>query len=170
MAEGLKTFIEGEDILASETNANNQFLLGRISENAERLQDLVDGQITSIQSNIGSVQATLQNSINEMSDKLGSIYENIAPNFSAGISVSSGWTAPSSGWITVSGYSNGSGSSPTISIDGIKVWENYQDSGDGRAGYLRLVNMFFIGKGQEMTTSGRSTTKVFYPCKGVKNA
>lgn len=72
MAEVLKTFIEGEDILASETNSNNQFLLGRISDNAERLQNYVEGEISSMQSNIGSVQATLQNNINAAIELFGS--------------------------------------------------------------------------------------------------
>lgn len=170
MAERLKIFQEGEDILASETNANNNFLLDKISENATILRGYVEGQISSIQSSVSSVQATLQNNINELADKLGLVFDEIAPDFGAGVKISSGWVAPSSGWVTVTGYSNADGSSPTISIDGKMVWENYQGKDDGRAGHLRLVNMFFIGKGQKLTTTGRSTTKVFYPCKGVQNA
>lgn len=173
MAEVLKTFIEGEDILASETNANNQYLLGHISDNAERLQKFVDGEITSIQSNISSVQATLQNSINEMSEKLeaglGSMYENIAPNMNAGISISSGWTATASGWLSIEGYSDAGGVSFGY-IDGKTIYENYQWSGDGRAGGLRIMTMAFIGKGQVFTNSNNGTTTVFYPCKGVQNA
>lgn len=171
MAEVLKTFIEGEDILASETNANNQYLLGRISDNAERLQNFVDGEITSIQSNISSVQATLQNSINEMSDKLnaelGSMYDNIAPNYSAGISVSTGWSATSSGWISAVLNSSASGTN-TLTIDGQAVLANLQGAGDGRAGYLGIRFMVYIAKGQ--VVGGSHSGLVFYPCKGVQNA
>ena len=174
MAEVLKTFIEGEDILASETNANNQYLLGRISDNAERLQNFVDGEITSIQSNISSVQATLQNSINEMSEKLeaglGSMYENIAPNMNAGMSISSGWTATASGWVWVAGNSNASGSSPYAYVDGKEVYQNWQSAGDSRAGSLVISTTFFVGKGQVVTTTGRVQGLTFYPCKGVQNA
>lgn len=174
MAEVLKTFIEGEDILASETNANNQYLLGRISDNAERLQNFVDGEITSIQSNISSVQATLQNSINEMSDKLnaelGSMYENIAPNMNAAISITNGWVATASGWLNIVGWSDAGGNVPTAYIDGKEVYRNHQGAGDGRAGALGTSSMAFIGKGQTFTTSGRGTSNLFYPCKGVQNA
>ena len=174
MAEVLKTFLEGEDILASETNANNQFLLGKISDNAERLQNFVDGEITSIQSNLASAQATLQNSINELTETvnngLGNVYENIAPNMSAGISITNGWTATASGWLNIIGSSDASGNVPTAYIDGKEVYRNHQSAGDGRAGSLWTSSMAFIGKGQVFTTSGRGTTNTFYPCKGVQDA
>ena len=171
MAEVLKTFLEGEDILASETNANNQFLLGKISDNADRLQNFVDGEITSIQSNLASAQATLQNSINELTETvnngLANIYTNIAPNMSAGISISSGWTATKSGWVWVKGNSNASGDSPYAYVDGKEVYQNWQGSGDSRAGALITSSMFFVGKGQKVTTAGRVQGLTFYPCKGV---
>ena len=171
MAEVLKTFIEGEDILASETNANNQYLLGRISDNAERLQNFVDGEITSIQSNISSVQATLQNSINELTETvnagLDGVYENIAPNYNAGISITNGWSATSSGWI--SAVLNASASmTNTLTIDGQSVLANLQSAGDGRAGYLGIRFMVYIAKGQ--VVGGSHSGLVFYPCKGVQNA
>ena len=69
MAEALKTFKEGEDILASETNANNQFLLSKLSDNAMQVQSYVEGEVASIKSNVSSVQATLQNNIDELDAK-----------------------------------------------------------------------------------------------------
>ena len=167
MAEVLKTFLEGEDILASETNANNQYLLGRISDNAERLQNFVDGEITSIQSNISSVQATLQNSINEMSDKLnaelGSMYENIAPNYKAGISITSGWKATKSGWLYLQGMPDGTTS---VTIDGVYFQVSY-DTGDGQSN----GNIFmFIAKDSVVANFNRVAKSTFYPCKGVQNA
>ena len=174
MAEVLKTFLEGEDILASETNANNQYLLGRISDNADRLQNYVEGEVTSMQSNLASAQATLQNSINELTETvnngLGNVYENIAPNMSAGISITSGWTATDSGWVYVNGTSNASGSSPYAFVDGKEVYQNWQSSGDSRAGTLVISTMFYVGKGQVVTATGRINSLVFFPCKGVQNA
>ena len=67
MAEALKTFKENEDILASETNANNQFLLGKISDNALQVQNYVEGEISAIKSSLSSTQNTLQNNINNLS-------------------------------------------------------------------------------------------------------
>lgn len=68
MADALKTFKEGEDILASETNDNNQFLLSKLSDNAAQVQSYVEGEIASIKSNVASVQATLQSNINEVAN------------------------------------------------------------------------------------------------------
>ena len=65
MAEALKTFREGEDILASETNENNQFLLSKLSDNAAQVQSYVEGEVATIKSNVASVQATLQNNLDQ---------------------------------------------------------------------------------------------------------
>lgn len=70
MVDALITFEEGEDILASETNSNNNFLLGKINDNAEQLQNYLTTQIASIQSNIASVQSTLQNNINNVQNSM----------------------------------------------------------------------------------------------------
>jgi hypothetical protein len=69
MAEALKTFREGEDILASETNENNQFLLSKLSDNAAQVQQYVEGEVATIKSNVSSVQATLQNNIDALDAK-----------------------------------------------------------------------------------------------------
>jgi hypothetical protein len=69
MADALKTFREGEDILASETNDNNQYLLSKLSDNAAQVQNYVEGEIATIKSNVSSVQATLQNNINDLDAK-----------------------------------------------------------------------------------------------------
>jgi hypothetical protein len=70
MAEALKTFREGEDILASETNENNQFLLSKLSDNAAQVQNYVEGEVATIKSNVSSVQATLQNNIGQLNTTL----------------------------------------------------------------------------------------------------
>lgn len=64
MVDALIEFDEGDDILASQTNSNNKFLLSKITDISEQLQSYLETQIASIQSNIASVQSTLQQNIN----------------------------------------------------------------------------------------------------------
>lgn len=45
----LKNFTDGEAILASETNANNQFLLNQIDERARALQTYLENQVNILQ-------------------------------------------------------------------------------------------------------------------------
>lgn len=106
MAEALKTFREGEDILASETNGNNQFLLSKLSDNAAQVQQYVEGEVATIKSNVASVQATLQEGIetitNDFKSFAESIYTNIIPDYTKGVAVpyplsGSKFTAPSNG-------------------------------------------------------------------------
>lgn len=70
MAENLKTVHEGEDILASVTNDNNQYLLSKLSDNALQVQNYVEGEVATIKSNVASVQATLQNNIAELENDI----------------------------------------------------------------------------------------------------
>ena len=170
MAEVLKTFLEGEDILASETNANNQFLLGKISDNADRLQNFVDGEITSIQSNLASAQATLQNSINELTktvnNGLSNVYENIAPNYKAGVAISNGWTAPKAGWINARHNQSYDNQYFTLWIDGVVAFET-GGGGSYSAGDTDNIELF-VGKGAQVTFDGSGNKSVtFFPCKGV---
>lgn len=72
MAETLKSFEEGEDILASETNSNNQYLLSKLSDNAAQVQNYVEGQVASIKSNVATVQSTLQGNIDKANENANS--------------------------------------------------------------------------------------------------
>lgn len=72
MADALITFSEGQDILVSEANQNNQFLLSKLSDNATQLTTYLEGQIASIQSNIASIQATLQANIDTANENITS--------------------------------------------------------------------------------------------------
>lgn len=49
MADVLKIFNENDKILASETNANNQFLLGQITDRFEELQAYLKGEVAKLQ-------------------------------------------------------------------------------------------------------------------------
>jgi hypothetical protein len=99
MAEALKTFREGEDILASETNENNQFLLSKLSDNAAQVQNYVEGEVATIKSNVSSVQATLQNNMDELETKLStSLDEKYRPDYTRAVSFNEQtYTAPYDG-------------------------------------------------------------------------
>lgn len=70
MADYLINFQPGETIKASEANSNNQYLLDRISDNAQSLQTYLETQIGILQSNISSVQKTLQNNLDKLDEEL----------------------------------------------------------------------------------------------------
>lgn len=99
MAEALKTFREGEDILASETNENNQFLLSKLTDNAAQVQSYVEGEVATIKSNVSSVQATLQNNIDEATENFTtSLNEKYRPDFTrVKAFTSQSYTAPYDG-------------------------------------------------------------------------
>ena len=105
MAEALKTFREGEDILASETNANNQFLLSKLSDNAAQVQSYVEGEVATIKSNVSSVQGTLQENINTVNalakDLASNIYHYMSPDYSKKESRNRDtlYTASAAGWV-----------------------------------------------------------------------
>lgn len=69
MAETLKIFEENDDILASETNGNNQYLLSKVTDMSAVVQNYVEGEIATIKTNLATIQATLQNNINSLITK-----------------------------------------------------------------------------------------------------
>jgi hypothetical protein len=91
MAEALKTFREGEDILASETNENNQFLLSKLSDNAAQVQSYVEGEVATIKSNVASVQATLQENIdtvnNSVTNLRNKIIKSLTPDYNSRVDI-----------------------------------------------------------------------------------
>lgn len=107
MAEALKTFREGEDILASETNENNQFLLSKLSDNAAQVQSYVEGEVATIKSNVASVQATLQENINTLeNEKLdaGNVAAYVTKTYKNGVNW---YRIYSDGWVEQGGEING---------------------------------------------------------------
>lgn len=168
MADALKTFREGEDILASETNENNQFLLSKLSDNAVQVQQYVEGEVATIKSNVASVQATLQNNIDTVNEALNliksSIFTAIAPDYSKPKTLSSGNTMSADGWVNWNGGTAGDGSTVQLYVNGVGIgYHSYYKYGD------KYNTMFFVNKGDVITfSSGTSTT--FYPCKGFGEA
>ena len=165
MVDALITFSEGQDILASEANQNNQFLLGKLSDNARQLTTYVEQEITSMQSNIASVQATVQANINEVSTKVDNLKQDVylkgfIPDYSKGQAISSGFVAPSNGWVNWNGGQAGDSSSVYLWVNGVEVgYHSYYKYGDS------YRCQFLVGKGDSITFSSKTSAK-FFPCKG----
>jgi hypothetical protein len=66
----LKNFAEGETIRASETNANNQFLLNKISDNASDIQLTVQTQISNVKSELATFKQNLQQEIDKIKENI----------------------------------------------------------------------------------------------------
>lgn len=164
MAEALKTFREGEDILASETNENNQFLLSKLSDNAAQVQQYVEGEVATIKSNVASVQATLQNNIDEKLDRehKTEIVGWAMPDYSKGVPISKNYTAPSDGLISY--YGVWLNSTFTVTINGNVVLTG----GDSATGSTYNNGTFLVSKGDVITGINGGTWK-FFPLKGVAN-
>jgi hypothetical protein len=172
MAEGLKTFNEGEDILAKEINANYQFLLSTLSGNAERVESYVKDEVATIKSNVASVQATLQKNIDNLNEKFNNfsenIYNNIAPDLSSGVAKTRGttYTAEKAGWLFAFCHNNTNES--TIKINDVSFTLSKSTKSETASG---AGNFFYICKGDTyLLTGGIDSNKyyrlVFYPCKG----
>ena len=151
MAEALKTFREGEDILASETNENNQFLLSKLSDNAAQVQNYVEGEVASIKSNVASVQATLQNNIDSIGELLNSTVENlyraITPDYAkrTAIQANTQYTASNHGVVYIRVPILESGLYASIVVNGVS---------------------FDLGSGLTNREGGHSNTVLFPVAKG----
>lgn len=166
MAEALKTFREGEDILASETNENNQYLLSKLSDNAAQVQSYVEGEVATIKSNVASVQATLQNNIDEKLDRENK--EEIVswgmPDYSRRTTWStSGGIVPYDAKVVFTGYVdlNGGG---TVTVDGVREYYAYATE------YLSSAPNYssYLPKGAVVEAT-RFTKAYIIPLKGVTN-
>ena len=174
MAEALKTFREGEDILASETNENNQFLLSKLSDNAAQVQSYVEGEVATIKSNVASVQATLQENIdvvsNLLSDVSSNIYHYMSPDYSKRVSRSRDtlYTAEKAGWVFFYSVSNNA-QQATYVINGQSYYlcsNLNRDTDTAGAGAW-----FMVGKGDTYILNSAGTNSVwqafYFPCKGM---
>ena len=132
MADFLKTFIEGEDILASDANSNNQFLLSKLSDNAAQVQNYVEGEVAAMKSNIASVQAALQSNIDELTNGVGKSVSYIIESYVNG---DSGYEVWSNGKIVQWGRQYHSGGKHDYTIYFLKPYstKNYVVTGSWSA-------------------------------------
>ena len=90
------------------------------------------------------------------------------PDYTAGISISSGHEATESGWVISNIYSDWGTSSANgrLLINGIIVSANYHSAGGAGKGHN---NVFIvpISKKDVVTYTGDVSNVIFYPCKGV---
>jgi hypothetical protein len=168
MAEALKTFREGEDILASETNENNQFLLSKLSDNAAQVQSYVEGEVATIKSNVASVQATLQNNIDtlntSLNDLLQNIYTKMTPDYNNPIGVSFPFTAPKAGVYTATLGLNSS--AVTLYINGKNTGFVARDDATGLA-YNSVTVPLAKGDVISWSANANFASNIFYPYRGV---
>ena len=91
----------------------------------------------------------------------------VTPDYSAGYRISSGFVAPSDGWVSCYGTS-GQGSYTAWYADGAEIFRDDQVNGGSRAGQVVMRSMAYVGKGSVVTRNGENNTAMFYPCKGAK--
>lgn len=161
MAEALKTFREGEDILASETNENNQFLLSKLTDNAAQVQAYVEGEVATIKSNVSSVQATLQNNINELEAELKTPKTFTSIKLSINGTKDLSVTLPDDDYIYliwVHNYLSGTSGNTTISTDIFPSYTfNHLDGDYGRSSQSSNIVCVPVGTGRSVTVSNSST-------------
>lgn len=159
----LKNFAEGEVIKASETNANNQFLLEKISDNASDIQSTVNSQIANIKSELATTRTTLQSSVDTKLDNSDSntIVGWTMPNYSAGQVANFPFTAPKHGVIYFSILQNNT--SGTIYVNNKEV-AVYSDQSDGTA---RDNFTILLSKGDVVRSTLAIAHSRFFPMKGA---
>ena len=166
MAEALKTFREGEDILASETNENNQFLLSKLSDNAAQVQSYVEGEVATIKSNVASVQATLQNNIDLVKELVRQAYNDLAPDWNNKkiLERNTEYTAETNGWFLCKGYLAGANWVMSLYINGVEQ-TSVGFHGGGGSSYT-IPALLPIAKGDTYKYTGSGASGWFVPCKG----
>lgn len=85
------------------------------------------------------------------------------PNYGSGYSISSGFVAPVSGWITYDMISMGGTS--IVYINAKRVSSVGQTLSN--ASLVEIGGIAPIAKGQTVTSSGSIQSMIFYPCIGL---
>lgn len=178
----LTTIDNGSIAKSSVLNDNFVFLDEKISKTAQTLDakiSMVTNTSSSVSSNLATTQTTVSNIQDELSTLttttegkaskdlsdvtftsafIAKIVNLIVPNVSKRYTISSGFVAPSAGWVFLR---NQEESRCYITIDGVDFDYTY-DWGDG--GSEDSLN-WFVGKGQKVEFRGRIGTAYFIPSK-----
>jgi hypothetical protein len=169
MAE-LKIFEEGEVIYAREINENFSALQKNNSDFTEEMEKYLEEEIASIQSNVESVQLTLQNNINTVNDSLEALKNDLGKSVQKSNyqDISSGTVIPSPGLVYFESTTSTEYSTANGFINGVKVYYNHQ-SGDNR-NHHQLGLAVPVRTGDVVTTSGKKWNVLrFYPYEEVTN-
>lgn len=175
---------------SSVLNDNFIFLDEKIAKTAQTL-DAKIGLVSNNASTVTSNLANTQSAVNKINDDLSTLttateskaskdlsnvtlsseFKNlvlscVSPNYGAGYSISSGWTAPKAGWINARHNQSVDNQTFTLKIDGVTAFET-GGGGSYSAGDTDHIELF-VGKGGNVTFSGSGNIRViFFPCKGV---
>lgn len=167
MVDALIEFDEGDDILASQTNSNNQFLLSKITDSSEQLQSYLETQIASIQSNIASVQSTLQQNINTVKNDINSSlkgrnFTQKSQTIGIGTTKLSSYL-PNDGycylvWVSAYQQGGGNGDQLTIKTDRMTTARRafWLDGDAGRYSRGVFLGAVPVGTGRSITTAGNA--------------
>lgn len=137
-------------------NVNLYFKVANAVQNLELLDV---GEVMEAVANVADIATTTSNSLLQLENN---ITTKIIPDYSAGISAATNFVAPVDGVLHVLMTS---GSTTTISINGVKVG---QGSSTGNDGETVGVSVSIMGKGDVLTLGGRSPSSCkFYPFKGA---
>ena len=158
----IKVFKEGESILASDTNNNNNVLLSKINDHYTQVDNYVKGELGTIKSEVGSAKADLENKINEVKGIVNSVFVAIAPDYKSGKTLTSGDKMTTHGWVNWNGGTIGDSSTAQMYVNGVGVgYHTYYKYGD------KYKTMFYVNK-DDVITFTNGTSAVFYPCKGFE--
>lgn len=172
MAEYLKKFVEGEEILAKETNDNNDYLLNQIDDRAGKLNGRINSISASVSSQLETFRAELDGKIG---GKVDIDFNNMDPNqeakeiiaswafpdYSAGVNITSGYTVEKQGWVNCI---SGSGGTALFYVNGIVIANSY--SGSGGDMYSAFVP---VNKDDVVSATGNISVFKFYPMKGSED-
>lgn len=168
----------GTEAKSQVLNDNFDYLEGLIVSSIQGFDSRINSannNISNITSNMAVIQTNLSNTTTTANGKASkdlsdvepgvkfkeTILDYIAPDYTAGYSISSGFTAPSAGWCYFRGNQD---TTSTVNVGGVGIEVSY-DSGDGQSrGSLSL----FVSKGTTVTAFSNIGVAKFYPCKGVQ--
>jgi hypothetical protein len=169
MAGILNEFVQNTKILASQVNENFATVQNDMEELGNGLNVIINNELTKTKADLLEDIETVSNNkaSKDLSDAEPSaefkanILDYVAPDYLAGYSISSGFTAPSAGWCYFRGNQD---TTSTVDVGGVGIEVSY-DSGDGQSrGSLSL----FVSKGTTVTAFSNIGVAKFYPRKGLQ--
>lgn len=173
MAGILNEFVQNTKILASQVNENFAIVQNDMEELGNGLSANLENKITNAKADLLSDIETISNekASKDLSDVtpansfIEGVLEYVSPDYSAGYSISSGFTAPSAGWVYCYHYNTADNQNLVLKIDNVEVFRTGDagtwSTGHGASGFIFLRS----GKTVTFSGSGNNTVK-FMPCVG----